>query len=307
MILRTALIGSVQFSKTCLEAVALSPHVSLEAVFCPAREDARYNADYVDLAPIADRIGVPCHRIGRLDDPKLLEVIRDLRLDLLLVLGISKLVPRSLFTLPRLGSIGSHPSLLPVGRGRHPLIWALVHGLEESGLSFFWLDDGADTGDIVWQRAFPITVEDDAASLYRRIEGMAVEGLNEFLPQLAAGNLPRTPQDESRATVWRKRTQVDGEIDWSQPAMSVHNLIRALAHPYPGAHTVVRGERVILQRSRPAGARDAASGTPAGSIVRITDFGIEVQCGDGTVEVAPHSGLSSPPLRVGDTFESLRQ
>lgn len=303
MTLRAAFIGSVAFSRTCLEIVANSPLVTLVAVLCPAPEDAKFNADYVDLAPVAERLGIPWRRIRRLSDPDLVTKVAEMRLDVLFVFGLSQLVPRQVFALPRLGSIGTHPSLLPQGRGRHPLIWALVQGLNETGLSFFWLDDGPDTGDILWQRRFEIDVDDDAAVLYSRIQHLAADGLNEFLPMLDRGIVPRQPQDHSKATVWRKRTEADGEIRWDRPAMEAHNLIRALTHPYPGAHTSWQGQELKLWRSRPpfAGNGEAPRVRP-GTVIRRTSQGFAVQCSDLALDVVCVTSQRSTLPEVGNTL-----
>jgi methionyl-tRNA formyltransferase len=164
-------------------------------------------------------------------------LVRRLAPDAIFVLGFSQLVPKEILNLPPKGVIGCHSTLLPTGRGRHPLIWALVKGLEESGTTFLYLDDGVDSGDILMQKRFTIRVEDDARSVYEKDKACAAAIIRETLPLLERGTAPRTPQDHSRATYWPKRTYRDGIIDWSRPAMETYNLIRALTRPYPGAST----------------------------------------------------------------------
>src|SRR5581483_9542000 len=143
------------------------------AVLTRSGEAAGLHGDYVDLEPTTTRLGVPLHRIGNVNDPQSIELIRSLRPDVIFVLGWSQLVGRELLsTAP---CIGSHPALLPRDRGRHPITWALVDGLDESGLTFFWLDEGADSGDILWQRSFPIGPDEDASDVYARVEELADE------------------------------------------------------------------------------------------------------------------------------------
>jgi len=242
---------------------------------------ANRNTDYCDVGDIAADTWIPVLRVRRIADESALNGIRAMRPDVILVLGFSQLLPLELLEIPPLGCVGSHPALLPRNRGRHPLIWALVEGLEKSGLTFFYLDEGADSGDILWQREFPIRVEDDAAALYDRIETLAVEGLREFVPQLAAGTAPRTPQDHGKASYWRKRGEADGEIHWAARGMVSYNLIRALTRPYPGAHTWNGARRLIAWRaSHPE--IGPLEGIP-GTILSVSSEGVRISTGDGAI------------------------
>jgi methionyl-tRNA formyltransferase len=179
------------------------------------------------------------------------------------------------------------------------LIWALAHGLPETGLSFFYLDEGPDSGDLLWQRAFPIGDNDDAGTLYARVEELAGEAIREFLPLVAAGLAPRTPQNHALATYWPKRTERDGEINWIGSARVAHNLVRALARPYPGAHTFLEGDRMIVWKT---GIRDDAAVPPSpalpGEIVSQAPHSFVVRCGDGLLEVICWEG-GRRGLRVG--------
>ena len=244
------------------------------------RKFATFNADYADLSEVARAHEVPVYKVRKTTDASTVELIRSLRPDVIFVLGWSQLLPQEILELPPLGCIGSHPALLPHNRGRHPLIWALVEGLEESGLTFFYLDDGADSGDILWQKPFPITLEDDAGTLYEKIKAMASEAVPVFLRQLESGSAPRVPQDHSQATYWRKRGEKDGEISWALDTMTIYNLIRALTHPYVGAHTFWKDARVLVWKSwLPEGVPvpDVAPGT----IYHQTEEGLYVRTGDG--------------------------
>ena len=121
---------------------------------------------------------------------------------------------------------------------------------KKSGLSFFYIDEGTDSGDILWQKSFKITLEDDAHSVYEKIEKLASKAIEEFLPQLETGAAPRIPQDHSQATYWRKRIEKDGEINWGSSTIEAYNLIRALTCPYVGAHTFINGRKMIIWRSK---------------------------------------------------------
>ena len=127
-----------------------------------------------------------------------------------------------------LGVVGYHPAALPANRGRHPLIWALVLGLEKTASTFFFMDEGVDSGDILSQRSITITWDDDARTLYCRVTATALDQIGEFVSALISGNYLRTSQDKSKVSYWRKRESNDGKIDWRMSAKSIHNLVCGL-------------------------------------------------------------------------------
>lgn len=298
--MRIVFVGAVDFSRHCLEAtVEAGGHVV--AALAPFAEQARGNADYSDLGSVAHRHGIPFRHFKRISDPEVVAHIRQLAPDVVFVFGLSQLLTADLLAIPRLGVIGSHPTLLPEGRGRHPLIWALVKGLKRSGLSFFYMDTGADTGDILWQRPFPINPDDTAADLYEHIKSLASEAIPEMLTQLASGSAPRIAQDATRASVWPKRTEKDGEIEWAKPARQIHNLVRALAKPYVGAHTFVGSDKVVVWRSRMLDGScggQAASALP-GTILECRSDALRVRAGDGLIELADWQPRRHEALREG--------
>jgi methionyl-tRNA formyltransferase len=296
---RIVLIGTVAFTRRCLEEI-VEAGAQVAAVLTLAPEQAVFNSDYVDLEPNARAHGIPVHRIRRTADTETIDLLQSLAPDVIFVFGWSQLLPPELLVLPPLGCIGTHPALLPHGRGRHPIVWTLVEGLERSGLTFFYLDEGADTGDILWQGAFDVTLEDDAATLYAKIEEEAARGIREFLPQLAAGSAPRTPQDDTQATVWRKRTDEDRRIDWNAPSLVTYNLVRALTHPYVGATTTAAGGGVELVVWRARLLEGPSAAAAPGTVLAERGGGVEVRTGDASlllVEVDP-----SGALRPGDVL-----
>jgi methionyl-tRNA formyltransferase len=289
-------IGTVSFSRACLEQLfELGADVVGVVTLEPGRRAQA--GDAADLEPVARANGVPVHHVRNVNDPDVVELIRSLNPDVILVLGWSQLLgPELLSVAP---CIGSHPALLPRDRGRHPITWALVDGLEESGLTFLWLDAGADSGDILWQRSFSIDEDDDACSVYARVEELGRRAIAEFLPQLEAGTAPRRPQDESAASYRRKRTDDDRWIDWRRPSREIHNLVRGLSRPYVGALTRIRGEDVVVWKVHPAdgAVEESANASAAGTVVELDDA-LAVRTGTGwlrLVEVEP-----ADRLRPGD-------
>jgi len=296
--MRIVFIGAVEFSRHCLELTLDAGGEVVGVLTIPPKAN-RFNADAADLAGLARTRGVPVHQVAKINDPAAIALVRDLKPDVLFVFGFSQLIGPELLAIPRLGSVGVHPALLPEGRGRHPLIWALVLGLPRSGLSFFWMGEGADDGPLLWQKAFDISQDDDAASLYARIKDLAAEAIPQFLPQLAGGDPPRIPQDESRATVWRKRGEADGEIQWNGPARIACDLIRALTRPYVGAHTFLGDQRILVWKSRP----EACVAADPGVVVDVGTEGPLVRAQDGGLRLLNWTG---PALKAGDRLGGKR-
>jgi methionyl-tRNA formyltransferase len=221
------------------------------------------------------------HRVADVNDPTAIELIRSMKPDAIFVFGWSRLLGPELLAIAP--CIGSHPALLPRDRGRHPITWALVDGLDKTGLTFLWLDEGADSGDILWQRAFRIGPNDDAADVYAKIEDLAVDALREFIPLLAAGTAPRTAQDHRFATYRRKRGKNDQMIDWRRPRREIHNLVRGLARPYYGAVARIGGQDVHVWKTRIPEEEPAAA--PIAGVVAVDGSGVAVRAGDGFLEI----------------------
>jgi methionyl-tRNA formyltransferase len=297
--MRIVFVGAVDFSRHCLQEV-LRNGGQVVGVVTLDRRFASFNADYADLSDVAKIHKIPIYKIERISDPQTVGLIRSLKPDVLFVFGWSQLIPKEILEIPLKGCIGTHPALLPRNRGRHPLIWALVEGLKESGMTFFYLDEGADSGDILWQKAFPITLEDDAGTLYQKIKELASEAIPVFLRQLENGTAPRTPQNHSRATYWRKRGEKDGEIRWDASSMEIYNLIRALTHPYVGAHTYWGDHKVIVWKGRLEGALEEASAP--GKVLARTPDGLRVRTGDGYVTLLDFEVSGGAEIPVGSAL-----
>lgn len=302
--MRIVFVGTVDFSRHCLEEV-LRRGGNVVAVLTLSPGGGRFNADYADLCPVAEKYGVPVHRIQKINDPATVHLIRSLQPDVIFVFGFSQLIGAEILRLPPVGCIGVHPTLLPRNRGRHPLIWALVEGLEESGLTFFYMDVGADSGDILWQKPFPITLQDDAASLYNKIKSLAVEAIGEFLPQLEQGTAPRKSQDPALASYWRKRGEKDGEINWALPSLKTYNLVRALARPYVGAHTFAAGHKVIIWRAKLPQTPLPPEAVPLepGTIFSTTDGSLAVRTGDLFLDLCEWDATAAIKIKSGMKLE----
>jgi len=307
--MRIIFIGTVDFSRHCLEEI-LRLGGNVTEVLTLDEEKARFNSDYADLEPVANQYGVPVHRIKNINDQETVKHIKSLDPDVMFVFGFSQLIKKEILDIPDLGCIGTHPALLPKNRGRHPLTWALIDDLTVSGLTFFYLDEGADSGDILWQKEFTISDDDDAGTLYGKIKTLASEGIMEFLPLLEAGSAPRIQQEQCKASYWRKRNEEDGEIHWAGTTRQAYNLIRALTRPYIGAHTFERENKVLIWRSRIFRGQVEIPGyedARPGQVLTLPSPDFYIRTGDGILQVLEWE--SGPKTRIarGAILKGVKQ
>jgi len=166
--------------------------------------------------------------------------------DLLLVLGWYYIIPREVRESISLGCAGIHASLLPKYRGGAPIPWAIINGEATTGVTFFYMGDEIDNGDIIAQKSFAIEATDNCATVYEKATQASAQVLRDYLPQIAAGTAPRTPQDHSQATYFPLRKPEDGEIDWSWDTKRIRNFIRAQTRPYPGAFIYIGSRKITF-------------------------------------------------------------
>lgn len=233
------------------------------------------------VADLARSRGVPHVSIEDVNAGRELEVIRGLEPDILFSFYYRRIVRPELLAIPRLGALNLHGSWLPGYRGRSPVNWVLVQGETRTGVTLHYMTAEPDAGDIVAQREVPIGFHDTALDLHRKIVCEARTLLAETLPRIRDGSNERRPQDRARGSYFGRRTPEDGRIDWSRPAVEIHNLVRAVTRPWPGAFTDAFGPRLIIWQARPI---DSPGETSPGR-VRIEGGSLVVETGRGLLEV----------------------
>lgn len=245
--MKVGFIGCVDSSRAALKTLLGVDGLTVSAVV--TREQSAVNSDFCDLTDLCYEHEIPVH----IEDPKAraasVEFLESFDLEVIFCIGWSYLLDESMLAVPRIGVIGFHPASLPRNRGRHPIIWALALGLEETASTFFLMDAGADSGPIVNQVPISIEPDDNATSLYEKILGVSKIQLAKLGEDLVNGMVTLEEQDHSQATYWRKRKRKDGMIDFRMSAETIHNLVRALAPPYPGAEIIFGQEFIVVQKS----------------------------------------------------------
>jgi methionyl-tRNA formyltransferase len=195
------------------------------------------------------------------------------------------LIPDEVLRLAPRGAFNLHGSLLPKYRGRAPVNWMLVNGEREAGATLHHMVARADAGDIVAQRAVPITDDDTAITLYHKLVPLAATILRECHPLIVAGTAPRRRQILAEGSYYGRRRPEDGRIDWTWPARRIFNLVRAVTHPYPGAFCEAGGRRLLIWRARIAN-ESGIYGPPGTIIGESCEGAIEVAAGEGSLIVS---------------------
>jgi methionyl-tRNA formyltransferase len=232
---------------------------------------------YPSVAELARAHGLEALVVENPLDPQAIARLRIAAPDLLFSFYYRRILPEEMLDVPQLGAWNMHGSLLPKYRGRAPVNWAVLKGESSTGATLHAMTSRADTGAILDQEAVPIGPDDTAIEVQRRVTAAAAAVLGRRIDELKAGTAKTTPQDEARATRFGKRRPEDGRIDWSRPAKEVHDLVRAVTHPYPGAFTDLFGGKTFVWRTRLPGL--AGHDNFPGEI-RGEDGRLHVACGD---------------------------
>lgn len=242
--MRIVFIGNVLFSKYMLETL-ISNGKNVVGVF--TRKTSNFNSDNFDLGLICKEAGIPFFYIdGNINKEENVHKIRQLNPDIIYCFGFSQIIGKEIIKIPKKGVIGFHPSPLPSNRGRHPIIWSLFLGLNETASTFFTIDENVDSGYILSQEKVPIYYEDNALSLYLRICNVASKQLKELTDSIEKGNFRKVKQNHKFTNYWRKRSFPDEKIDFRMTSYAIYNLVRALYKPYTGASVIYNNKNVKI-------------------------------------------------------------
>lgn len=314
--LRVVFFGTADFAVPSLEALLEAGHEVLAVVTQPDKPQGRgmqFAASPVKKA--AERLNLPVLQPRRVRAESFVEKMRVLAPDVLALAAFGQIVPQALLDVPPLGPINVHGSLLPKYRGAAPIQRALMAGERETGVTTMWMDATLDTGDILLKRALPIEHDDTSGSLFPKLAEIGADLLIETLEGLAAGTLPRLPQDDSQATFSPIVKPEDGFLRWDETAATIRNRIRGVS-PKPGAFAAIKGKRLKVHW-----AETTAETTEAepGTVLRLSKSpaGVVLAAGRGSVllltELQPDNGKRMPAsdwargarIVPGDRFEPL--
>ena len=238
--------GTPQFAVATLEAVAGAGHKIVAVYTQPDRPKGRgQQTAYSPVKESALLLGLDVKQPERVRRPEIVEELRAMNADAIVVVGYGQIIPQSIIDLPRFGILNVHASLLPKYRGAAPVQWAIANGETRTGVTIMQIDAGLDTGPMICAEETAIGSGETAVELSNRLAAMGARLLVETLANLPA---PCTPQDSSIATLAPILKKEDGRIDWSRPASVIACRLRGFT-PWPGAFTTFRGEPLKVTRS----------------------------------------------------------
>lgn len=278
-------MGTPDFAATILEALLTFEGGEVVGVYTqpdrPAGRGKKVRFSAVKNLAMARRL--PVYQPVNFKKPIAIAELSTLRPDVCVVAAYGLILPQAVLDVPRYGCLNAHASLLPKYRGAAPIQRAIIDGEPVTGMTIMQMNAGMDTGDILLQRALGIGIDDTAAIIHDELAKMGGQLMLETLSKLTKGGLAAIPQEESKATYAPKLTKADGEVDWNQTALDVHNRIRGV-YPWPGAYFMWGGIdpenpiRLTVQPGKVGPLKD--DHVEPGSIVGMVEDHLAVACTD---------------------------
>ena len=257
----------------------LDAGIEIAAAFTHA-DDPKENIFYGSVAQLCARKGIAVHAPEDVNHPLWIERIAKLNPDYLFSFYYRNLLSEALLATASKGAFNLHGSLLPTYRGRAPANWVLVNGEKETGVTLHRMVKRADAGAIVAQQRVAIERSDTALTLHGKLREAASSLLRDTLPQLIQGKINETAQDESKATVFGRRTAADGKLLWDKPAETLFNLVRAVTQPYPGAFCAVGEHKLIVWSAEVVKGNE---GQAPGRVISIDP--LRIACGEDSLVI----------------------
>jgi len=274
--MRIGFVTCVQLGLSCMEAIyEAGGRLSFAGTLLDHQAVTKSGRVYID--DFCRARGIPLVKFRNVNDSDAVEAIRAASLDWLMIVGWSQIAREPVLAAPRLGVLGMHPTLLPMGRGRAAVPWTILLQLPEAGVTLFKLDGGVDTGPVLAQIRLPLDPRETATSLYQRVSEAHRALILANWGQIVSETLDLTPQDPHVATVWEGRTPEQGRLDPSMSVAEADRMIRAVTRPYPGAFMDFSGRRLRIWKAEPCGPA-TSSGVAEGKEVIL-------QFGDGLLRV----------------------
>ena len=289
--MKVLLIGTVEFSLKTLEKLI---DLKVDLIGVCTKEASTFNSDFADLKPLCIANKIPYLTVDDINSRDSIQWITALNPDVIFCFGWSSLIKKEILNIAPMRVVGFHPAKLPMNRGRHPLIWALALGLKESASTFFFMDEGADSGDMLSQVDFEISYQDDARSIYNKVIDIALCQIEEFIPKLEENVFKRVKQSDQYSNVWRRRNEPDGQIDFRMSSRSIYNLTRALTKPYVGAHIKYNGKNISIWKVKEI--NDFQENIEPGKVLKTSDKFFIVKSSDGAIEVTEHDFIVPPQV-----------
>ncbi len=308
--MRIVFMGTPDFAVPVLEAVAEAGHTVVGVVTQPDKPKGRGGA--VLMTPVKEKalkLGIPVYQPVKVREPEFVEILRGLGADVFVVAAFGQILPKTVLSLPRLGCVNVHSSLLPRYRGAAPIQWAVIDGEKETGVTTMMMDEGLDTGDMLEQAVIPIEAGETGGSLHDKLSALGAKLIVSTLAKLENGTAVRTPQTDEGTCYAKMLKKSMGDIDWTMDAEAIERLVRGL-DPWPGTYTGWNGRTLKIRKTRVV--PEEYDGV-CGQVVLTDKDRLYVKCGRGTLaltelqpegrkRMAVDAFLRGYPVETGTVF-----
>lgn len=280
--MRVIFMGTPDFAVETLRAILAAGHEVALVVTQPDKPKGRGRAlQEPAVKQCAKEHNLPVYQPRRIREAESIEYLRQYRPDIIIVAAFGQILPKEILQMPAYGCVNVHASLLPKYRGAAPIQWAVIYGDKVSGVSTMRMDEGLDTGDVIETAEVTLAEDETGGSLFARLAKKGAELCVHTMQKIEDGTAVYTKQDASKATHVGMITKQMGNIDWTQPAVSIERLIRGL-DPWPGTYTRLNGKMLKIWRAR---AEEGEIAQPAGTVAFVSKSACKVQTGDGVLSL----------------------
>lgn len=275
-------MGTPDFAVAPLEALLRAGHEISAVVTQPDKQKGR--GKEVQMTPVKEcalKHGIPVLQPAKIKSPEAVEELSHYPADIFVVAAFGQLLSEEILTMPRLGCVNIHASLLPAYRGAAPIQWVILNGEKETGVTIQQMEKGLDTGDILLKRSIPIEEKETGESLHDKLMVLGAELIVEVLPLLEEGKICPEKQDEALSSHVTKLTKAMGLIDFKKDAVSLERLVRGL-DPWPSAYSYYKGKTLKIWE---AAVVDASSDKKPGTVEQTGKDFVDVVTGKGLLRI----------------------
>lgn len=242
-------VTCVKLGLSCIEEIYKSG-LTLDIAITLYDEKAVNKSGRIFLDKICAKHDIKLLKINNINDQIAIDFIKNNSIDWLFIIGWSQIAKNNILNSSKFGVIGAHPTLLPLGRGRAAIPWTILKGINKTGVSFFKLDEGVDTGDIIHQEIISVEKNEDAETLYEKVNHAHINGISKVIEILKCEKFNFIKQDHSISNYWPSREAKDGEINIKKSIFIAEKLIRATTKPYPGAFIIRKNKKIIIWKAK---------------------------------------------------------
>jgi len=317
--LKIIFMGTADFGGPVLEKLADSRENKIAVITQPDRPQGRGRKILpTPIKKIALDKGLEVFQPENINDEESLKRLKEFNPDIILVVAYGQILSRHILNIPKMGCINIHGSFLPKYRGAAPINRVIINGEKETGITFMFMNEKVDAGDIIFQEKIDIFPDETCGELYYRLSALSADSLPKLFKKIKSGKIEGIPQDIKLVTFARKMNKEDGKIDWSDKGEKVYNLIRGTI-PYPGAFTYYQGRKLKITRTRfledYQDEADTGSGSPKpGRVVKIEKDAILISTGDkgiikilklipaGSKELIANQFVNGYKIKAGDVL-----